>query len=148
MYKISWRRTNFICSFLHGFSRPYVMESKARSGFRILVVRGISDSLSLFRIPKPRIPDSTRKKSPISKSGFPYIVCFHSRGQHLCKFIGTKRGIASTGFVWGTNMAAVSLSWDSNMADVTSCGKTVYGAISLISYLAFPNRYYTGASSH
>ena len=43
------------------------------------------------------------------------IECFHSRGQHLCKFSGTKESL------WDTNMAAVSLFWDTNMAAVTSC---------------------------
>ena len=52
---------------------------------------------------------------------------FHSRGQHLCKFIGTKESVYirkefnSTGLVWNTNMAAVSLFWDINMTAVTSC---------------------------
>ena len=60
------------------------------------------------------------------------IECFHSRGQHLCKFLGTKGGVCirkeltPTGFVWDTNMAAVSLSWDTNMAAVTSCKNTLY----------------------
>ena len=52
---------------------------------------------------------------------------FHSRGQHLCKFIGTKESVYirkefnSTGLVWNTNMAAVSLFWNTNMTAVTSC---------------------------
>ena len=29
-------------------------------------------------------------------------------------------------FAWGTNMAAVSLFWNTNMAPVTSCEKTLY----------------------
>ena len=58
------------------------------------------------------------------------IECFHSRGQHICKFIGTKERVcirkSSTprGLVWDTNMAAVSLFWDTNMAAVTSCENT------------------------
>ena len=46
---------------------------------------------------------------------------FHSRGQHLCKFIGTKESVYirkefnSTGLVWDTNMAAVSLFWNTNI---------------------------------
>ena len=31
-----------------------------------------------------------------------------------------------TGFVWKTNMAAVVLSWDTNMAGLTSCEKALY----------------------
>ena len=60
-----------------------------------------------------------------------YIERFHSRGQHLCKFIGTKESVcirkSSTpkGLVWNTNMAAVSLFWDTNMAAVTSCENTL-----------------------
>ena len=63
---------------------------------------------------------------------FSYRV-FHSRGQHLCKFIGTKESVYirkefnshRTKF-WDTiNMAAVSLFWDTNMAAVTSCENTL-----------------------
>ena len=63
-----------------------------------------------------------------------YIERFHSRGQHLCKFIGTKESVcirkSSTpkGLVWNTNMAAVSLFWDTNMAAVTSCENTLYNS--------------------
>ena len=45
------------------------------------------------------------------------IERFHSRGQHLCKFIGTKetftleKSSTPKGFFWYTNMAAVSLFW-------------------------------------
>ena len=76
MYKISWRRTNFICSFLHGFSRPYVMESKARSGFRILVVRGISDSLSCFPDPKAQDSRFHTKKIPDFEIRIPLYSVF------------------------------------------------------------------------
>ena len=59
------------------------------------------------------------------------IECFHSRGQHLCKFIGTKGGVCirkefnsqRTGL--DTNMAVVSLFWDTNMAAVTSYENTL-----------------------
>ena len=47
---------------------------------------------------------------------------FHSRGQHLCKFIGTKKifnikknSSTTTGMVWNTIMAAV-----------TSCENALY----------------------
>ena len=47
------------------------------------------------------------------------IECFHSRGQHLCKFIGTKESVCikkrsstPTGLSWYTNMVAVSLFWE------------------------------------
>ena len=55
------------------------------------------------------------------------IKRFHSRRQHLCKFIGTKESVCirksstPTGLVWYTNMAAVSLFRNYNMAAVTSC---------------------------
>ena len=58
------------------------------------------------------------------------IECFHSRGQHICKFIGTKESVCirkefnsqRTGL--GHQNAAVSLFWDTNMAAVTSCENT------------------------
>ena len=52
---------------------------------------------------------------PTLSKGSSHIERFHSRGQQLCKFIGTKEGVCirkelkSTGLVWDTNMAAVSL---------------------------------------
>ena len=55
------------------------------------------------------------------------IERFHSRGEHLCKFIGTKESIfirkssTPTGFSGYTSMAAVSLFGNTNMAAVTSC---------------------------
>ena len=56
------------------------------------------------------------------------IEGFHSRGQHLCKFIGTKEIVyirkdfsTPIGLVWYTNMAAISLFWNTNMTAVTSC---------------------------
>ena len=64
---------------------------------------------------------------------FQYL-CFHSRGQYLCKFIGTKESVYISKDVqlpqdwFGTqiwlNMAAVSLFWDTNMAAMTSCENT------------------------
>ena len=59
------------------------------------------------------------------------IECFHSRGQHLCKFIGIKESVyireefnsQRTDLGHQCNMAAVSLFWDTNMAAVTSCEK-------------------------
>ena len=60
------------------------------------------------------------------------IKGFHSRGQHLCKFIGTKEIVyirkefsTPTGLVWYTNMAAISLFWNTNMTAVTSCQTAV-----------------------
>ena len=52
---------------------------------------------------------------------------FHSRGQEPGKFIGTKKvltlekSLAPTGMVWATNMTAVWLRWDPNMAAGTPC---------------------------
>ena len=56
------------------------------------------------------------------------IQRFHSRGHHLCQFIGTKesKSLIPAGFTWHTNMAAVSLFWDTNIAAVTSCENTLY----------------------
>ena len=57
------------------------------------------------------------------------MECFHSRGQHLCKFIGTKESVCIrkefNSLVWDTNVAAVLLFWDTNMAAVTSCENTL-----------------------
>ena len=59
------------------------------------------------------------------------IERFYSRGQQLCKFIGTKESVCirksstPTGLVWDTNMIAVSMSWNTNMATVTSCENTL-----------------------
>ena len=60
------------------------------------------------------------------------VECFHSRVQHLCKFIEQKEAFAKEksstprGLVWDTNMATVSLFRNTNMADVTSCENTLY----------------------
>ena len=59
------------------------------------------------------------------------IEYFHSRGQHISKFIGTKESVCirkefnSQRTDLG-NMATVSLFWDTNMAAVTSCENTLY----------------------
>ena len=61
------------------------------------------------------------------------IECFHSRGQHLCKFIGTKESVCirkefnSHRTCLGLQLVAVSLFWDTNMAAVTSCENTLLG---------------------
>ena len=50
-----------------------------------------------------------------------------SLSQHLCTFIGTKesvyreKSLTPTRLVCNTNMAAVSLFWNTNIAAVTSC---------------------------
>ena len=60
------------------------------------------------------------------------IERFHSRGQHLCKFIGTKgmvcirKSSTPKGLIWNINMATVSVFWDIKMAAVTSCENTLY----------------------
>ena len=60
------------------------------------------------------------------------IERFHSLGQHLCRFIGTKERVYikkefnSTRLSWNTNMAAVSLFCNKNMATVTSCENALY----------------------
>ena len=60
------------------------------------------------------------------------IERFHSRGQHLCKFIGTKgmvcirKSSTPKGLIWNINKATVSVFWDIKMAAVTSCENTLY----------------------
>ena len=51
------------------------------------------------------------------------IESFHSRGHHLCKFIRTKN---LKGVVCNTDMAAVSLFWNTNTSAVTSCENDLY----------------------
>ena len=52
---------------------------------------------------------------------------FHSRGQYLeCNFIAHEKGSIPTWLVWNSNMAAVSLFWDTSMATVTSRENTLY----------------------
>ena len=70
--------------------------------------------------------DSSKTESQMKLSynrRFHLIECFHSRGQHLCKFIGTKESICIREEFNShkIGMAAVSLFWDTNMATVTSC---------------------------
>ena len=58
------------------------------------------------------------------------IECFHSRGQHLCKFIGTKESVCirkefnshRTGL--GHQHGGRFIVWDTNMAAVTLCENT------------------------
>ena len=58
--------------------------------------------------------------------------CFHSRGQHLCKFIGTKGSVCITKefnsqrIVLGHQHGRRSIVWDTNMAAVTSCENTPF----------------------
>ena len=79
-----------------------------------------------------RILDSTSTDVSLTSFFYLLIECFHSRGQHRCKSIGTKESVckekSSTpiGLVWDTNMAAVSLFWDINMAAVTSYENTLF----------------------
>ena len=59
------------------------------------------------------------------------IECFQSRGQHLCKFIGTKKSVYirkefnSRRIGLGHQHGRCSLFWDTNMAAVTSCENTL-----------------------
>ena len=65
------------------------------------------------------------------------LECFHLRGQHVCKFIGTKESVCIRKefnfhrIGLGHNMAAVSLFWDTNMATVTSCENTLLSTCTL-----------------
>ena len=69
------------------------------------------------------------------------IECFHSHGQHLGKFIGTKQSVCirkefnSRGLVWDTNMTTDLLFWDTNTAAVKSCENTLL--IEESTYFAF-----------
>ena len=61
------------------------------------------------------------------------IECLQSRGQHLCNFIGTKESVfmkkefkTPTGLVWDTNIAAISLFWNTNLVTMTSCKNTLF----------------------
>ena len=61
---------------------------------------------------------------------------FHSRGQQLCKFFGTKEtcSMRKRILVWNINMAAALLYWYINTADVTSCAvEMLYSASGLLS---------------
>ena len=50
-------------------------------------------------------------------------MCFHLRGEQLCKFIATQEGVDRRKKFNSnrTNMAAASLRWDTIMVDMTSC---------------------------
>ena len=56
------------------------------------------------------------------------IECFHSRRQHLCKFIGTKESVCirKEFSCQRISLGAVSLFWDTHMAAVTSCENTLF----------------------
>ena len=58
-----------------------------------------------------------------------FIECFHSRGQHLGKFIGAKESVCIrnefNSHRIGLPLAAVSLFWETNVAAVTSCENTL-----------------------
>ena len=60
------------------------------------------------------------------------IECFHSRGQHLCKFIGTRESVCirkefkSHRIGLGHQHGRRFIVWDTNMAAVTSCENTLY----------------------
>ena len=73
-----------------------------------------------------------------TKGSLPYRERFHSHGKHLCKYIGTKESVYirkevkfPKGYSRYTNMAAVSLFWNTNMAAVTYV-KTLYIALKAI----------------
>ena len=60
------------------------------------------------------------------------IECFYSRGQHLCKFIGTRESVCirkefnSHRIGLGHQHGRRFIVWDSNMAAVTSCENTLW----------------------
>ena len=77
----------------------------------------------------PRTSENSERKN-VSEKLFKKVLIehFHSNGQHLCKFIGTKeikafakeKSSTPRGLVWDTNMVAISLFWHTNMVAVTS----------------------------
>ena len=61
---------------------------------------------------------------------------FHSRGQHLYQFIGTKESVyRRRGLSWFTNMAAVSLFLNTKMAAMTWCEKVLYASFLQFTFL-------------
>ena len=77
-----------------GFQVLYssICQQNLDSGFKWLV--GFQIALAVFRIPKPRIPDSTSKISPIAKSGF---------SQSLVGYSYTDQSAWTTLVWWGPN---------------------------------------------
>ena len=62
-----------------------------------------------------------------------YKEHLHSRSQHPYKFTQTKGSVyikekksTPRGLLWNTNMAAVSLFWNTNRDTVTSCENALY----------------------
>ena len=81
--------------------------------FNAVIVHTVADSLP-FRYKEP--------------SG---IECFHSRGQHLCKFNETRESVSikkefnSHRIGLGHQHGRRFIVWDTNMAAVTSCENTL-----------------------
>ena len=69
---------------------------------------------------------------PTLSKGSSHIERFHSRGQQLCKFIGTKEGVCrrkefkSHRIGLGHQHGRRFIVWDTNMAAVTSCENTLF----------------------
>ena len=77
-------------------------------------------------------PEKIAHGEQVSESSFlNCIERFHSHDQQPCKFMEQKKvfrqkkSSTPTGLVWYTNMAAVSLFWNINVATVASCENTV-----------------------
>ena len=69
---------------------------------------------------------------PTLSKGSSHTERFHSRGQQLCKFIGTKEGVCirkefkSHRIGLGHQHGRLFIVWDTNMAAVTSCENTLF----------------------
>ena len=90
----------------------------------------------------------SKKDGDVNENDIKAIERFHSRGHHLCKFIGTKESFCiikeknptPTGLVWDTNMAAVSLFWDTNMAFVRQNNNSAHASRFFIHFFAVTAR--------
>ena len=84
----------------------------------------ISLSWTRFETEKPHLHLHSKPLQPARLVSS--IERFHARGRQACKVIGTKESVHArkelnaTGLVWNTNMIAISLFYDTNMAAVTS----------------------------
>ena len=125
--KMSWRNTGF-----DNYSWSGIRQNLS-TGCGIGKGNGIRDGDDRSSGSGGIVVKKLRESGIMTPIPYPAILTerFHSRGQHLFKFVGTKEGVCirkefnSHSLVWDTNMAAVSFFWDTNMAAVTSCENTL-----------------------
>ena len=72
---------------------------------------------AVFQIPKPRIPDSTRKSSLIPESGFPYIT-----------IVSNREGLVRVGLLWD-KQHEVHIVWKSTLKLATFSSLVFIGTI-------------------